>query len=146
MGLALDEAMAATDSGEVPVGAVLISAQGRILAKAHNAPIAMADPTAHAEILCLRQAAREAGNYRLAGSILAVTLEPCLMCLGALVQARVAGVIFGARDAKAGALVSHLGGPELPFLNHRFWVMEGVLANEASRLLSGFFARRRRNP
>lgn len=143
MALALEQARAAEAQGEVPVGAVLLGADGSVLAQASNGPIGSNDPTAHAEILCLRRAAQALGNYRLTGTLLAVTLEPCVMCLGALIQARVAGVVFGARDPKAGAVVSNLPGPDLPFLNHRFWVREGILAQDAGRLLSDFFARRR---
>lgn len=139
----MEEARAAAKAGEAPIGAVLLGGDGAVLARARNAPIAQHDPTAHAEILALRQAAQAAGNYRLPGAILAVTLEPCLMCLGALVHARVAGVVFGALDAKAGALASNLPGSALPFLNHRFWTLGGVLGEECGGMLSAFFRMRR---
>lgn len=144
MQLALAQARAAAEASEVPVGAVLVSGVGEVLASARNSPIAMNDPTAHAEILCLREAGARLGNYRLPGSILVVTVEPCLMCVGALLHARVAGVVFGARDPKAGALVSRLDGAALPFANHRLWVVEGVLAEECGGLLTRFFQGRRK--
>ena len=133
---ALKQAWQAGRRGEAPIGAVVIdAASGRVLAEACNSPIASHDPTAHAEMLALRQAGAALGNYRLAGAILAVTLEPCLMCLGAMVHARIGGLVFGARDPKAGAVVSNLDGPSLPFLNHRFPVLEGVLAEECGATL-----------
>lgn len=145
MARALRQAWQTGRRGEAPVGAVVLeAATGRILAETGNAPIAQNDPTAHAEILALRQTARTLGNYRLTGCLLAVTLEPCLMCLGAIVHARIGGLVFGARDPKAGAVVSNLDGPALPFLNHRFPVLEGVLARECGLILSRFFAGRRR--
>lgn len=143
MDLALELARQAGGQGEVPVGAVVLAPDGRLLAQAHNAPIGLHDPTGHAEVLALRQAGLAMGNYRLPGSILAVTVEPCLMCLGAAVHARVAGVVFGALDTKAGAVVSNLPGPELPFLNHRFWVVAGIRQAQCADLLSEFFRRRR---
>lgn len=143
MRLALEQARLAAQADEAPVGAVLLDADGRLLATGHNAPIAMADPTAHAEILALRAAARATGNYRLPGSVLVCTLEPCVMCLGALVHARVAGVVFGALDPKAGAVASNLPGAALPFFNHRFWTLGGVLGDECGGLLSDFFRARR---
>ena len=142
---ALKQAWLAGKSGEAPVGAVVIdAASGLVLAEARNSPIGLSDPTAHAEILALRRAGESIGNYRLNGAILAVTLEPCLMCLGAMVHARIGGLIFGARDPKAGAVVSNLDGLALPFLNHRFPVLEGVLAAECGATLSRFFASRRK--
>ena len=147
MARALKQAHRAGARGEVPIGAVVIDgATGRILGEAGNSPIGGRDPTAHAEILALRQACEAARNYRLTGAILAVTLEPCLMCLGAMVHARIAGLVFGAPDPKAGAVVSRLDGPALPFLNHRFPVLKGVLADECGGILTRFFARRRREP
>ena len=95
-------------------------------------------------MLCLREAARVVGNYRLTGTIMAVTLEPCLMCTGALIHARVAGVVFAARDERAGALVSNLDGTALPFTNHRMWTVEGVMGDECSSLLKRFFLERRK--
>jgi tRNA(adenine34) deaminase len=144
MDLALAQAMAAGQEGEVPVGAVLVSAEGRLLGAARNRTITDHDASAHAEILCLRQAGRLVGNHRLAGSILAVTLEPCLMCVGALIQARVAGVVFGAADPKAGALVSRLTPTDYAYANHAFAVLGGVLAEECGGLISRFFAARRK--
>lgn len=146
MRLALEEARAAAARDEAPVGAALIGPSGEVLARAGNAPIGSNDPTAHAEIRCIRQAAERVGNYRLPDTILAVTLEPCLMCVGALVQARVAGLVFGALDPKAGAIRSQLEGMELPFLNHRFWWLSGVLAEECGALLRDFFKARRKPP
>ena len=144
MSLAFDEACAAAREGEVPVGAVLVDAKGQVLARAHNRVIGLSDPTAHAEVLCLREAGHKLGNHRLTGSILAVTLEPCLMCVGALVHARVAGIVFAAPDPKAGALVSNLDATALPFLNHRPWVLQGVMDEDCSTLLKRFFLARRK--
>lgn len=144
MALAFDEALCAAREDEAPVGAVLLGADGDILARAHNRNIGLCDPTAHAEILCLREAASKLGNHRLNGAILAVTLEPCLMCVGALVHARVAGVVFAASDPKAGALVSNLDVCTLPFLNHRPWILQGVMAEECGALLKRFFLARRK--
>ena len=144
MSLAFDQACIAAREGEVPVGAVLVNAQGAILAQGHNQTIGLHDPTAHAEILCLRRAAQAKGNYRLPGSILVVTLEPCLMCMGALVHARVAGIVFASADPKAGALVSQLQAAALPFLNHHPWSIGGVLDEECSALLKRFFLSRRK--
>jgi len=144
MDLALDQAREARDRDEVPVGAVLLHADGSVLARAFNRPIGLSDPTAHAEILALRQAAGHTGNYRLPGTILVCTLEPCLMCLGALTQARVAGLVFGARDPRSGAVVSRLAYPEaLSWLNHHFWWEEGVRAEACGTLLRDFFSSRR---
>lgn len=144
MSLAFAEACAAAQEGEAPVGAVLLKADGSVLARAHNRNIALCDPTAHAEVLCLREAGQNLGNHRLTGSILAVTLEPCLMCVGALIHARVAGIVFAAGDPKAGALVSNLDVRALPFLNHRPWVLQGVLAEDCGALLKRFFLARRK--
>jgi len=144
MALAFDEACMAAAEGETPIGAALINAQGELLARSHNRSISLNDPTAHAEVLCLREAGARLGNYRLGGSILAVTLEPCLMCLGALLHARVAGIVFAAPDPKAGALVSNLDGANLPFSNHRPWVMQGGMAEDCSALLKRFFLARRK--
>ena len=144
MSPAFDEACTAAREGEVPVGAVLVDARGQVLARAHNRTIGLNDPTAHAEILCLRQAGQAIGNYRLPGTILLVTLEPCLMCVGALVHARVAGIVFATPDPKAGALVSGLDASSLPFLNHRPWVLRGVLEEDCSALLKRFFLARRK--
>lgn len=139
MGMALDEARKALALGEVPVGAVLVGHDGGILARAHNEPVTLHDPTAHAEILALRRGGQELGNYRLNKAVLVVTLEPCLMCTGALVHSRVAGVVFGAADARAGAIVSCCDGLAHSFLNHYVWHMGGVRSGECAALLLDFF-------
>lgn len=139
----LKEATAAAAKGEVPVGAVVISASGEIIGKGGNSSIQANDPSAHAEIVALRNAAERLGNYRLEGCVLAVTLEPCLMCLGAMTHARIAGLVYGAEDPKAGCVTSCLDGPELPFLNHAFWHMGRIKESECSALLSGFFEKKR---
>ena len=141
---ALKQARTASGHGEIPVGAVLLDSQGNLLAQAGNSPIRLHDPTGHAEILALRQGAEKLGNYRLPGSVLVCTLEPCIMCLGALIQARVEGLVFGTADPKAGAIVSRMS-PEqdLPWLNHHFWVRQGILEKECRELLQTFFAQRR---
>ncbi|WP_419787981.1 nucleoside deaminase [Pseudodesulfovibrio sp.] len=144
MNVAFEEACRAASDHESPVGAALFSASGELLAKAHNCPIGTNDPTAHAEILCLRKAGAKVGNYRLSGAILAVTLEPCLMCTGALIHARVGGVVFGAKDPGAGALVTNLAGHDLPFSNHKIWVVSGVMESECSALLKRFFLAKRK--
>ena len=138
---ALLEARRAQAQGEVPIGAVLV-VDGAILASGFNQPIGSQDPTAHAEVVVLRAAAKALSNYRLPGSTLYVTLEPCLLCVGAIVQARVATVVYGARDPKGGAVRSLLRGDELP-LNHRFEVVEGILGEESGKLLQDFFKARR---
>lgn len=143
MRLALALARRAARRGEVPVGAVLVDAAGRVLAAEHNRSIASCDPTAHAEMLCLRRGAAALGNYRLTGTRLYVTLEPCPMCAGAVVWARVERVVFGARDQKAGALGSVMDLSRQP-LNHRPRVEGGLLAGESAELLRGFFAARRK--
>ncbi len=141
MRLALEEARAAAAAGEVPVGAV-VALDGRLVAAAHNQPIGAVDPTAHAESLALRAAARAVGNYRLTGAVLCVTVEPCLMCVGAIVHARIATVVYGTHDPKGGALRSLLDPSTLP-LNHRFETVPGVLADESAALLQEFFRTRR---
>jgi tRNA(adenine34) deaminase len=138
---ALVAARRALAKGEVPVGAVLVSG-GRVIATGHNQPIDRDDPTAHAEIVALRRAARRLGNYRLTASTLYVTLEPCLMCVGALVHARVSRVVYGAREPRGGALVSAASFAELP-ANHRFHIDGGVLEAECRALIQGFFRTRR---
>ena len=144
MEAALEEARRGLASGEVPIGAVLVI-DDRIVARAFNQPIAAADPTAHAEILVLREAARIVGNYRLTAATMYVTLEPCLMCVGALVHARVREVVYGAPEPKTGALVSAVRGLELPGLNHRFAVSGGVLEEPCRRLIQEFFQEKRRS-
>ncbi len=129
-------------AGEVPVGAVLVDGEV-VVARAHNAPITLHDPTSHAEMLVLREAARLAGNYRLDNATLYVTLEPCAMCAGALVNARVARLVFGCRDLRFGAVRSKFRIADSDLLNHRVDVIEGVLAAECMSLVKGFFERRR---
>lgn len=141
---ALAEARTASNNAEVPVGAVVVDQAGSILAATHNRTLSSVDPCGHAEILALRAAARTLGNHRLTGSVLVVTLEPCLMCLGAMIQARVAGLVFAARDPRAGAVLSRMNVNDLDWLNHRFWVIEGILAEECGSLLRDFFAQRRK--
>ncbi len=140
---ALAEAERGSAAGEVPGGAIVVVG-GEIVARAHNAPVALADPTAHAEILALREAGRTTGNYRLAGGTLYATIEPCLMCCGAAVHARVARVVYGARDPKGGAVESLYHVLDDPRLNHRVASTGGVLAAEATAALTRFFERRRR--
>ncbi|HEX7086390.1 MAG TPA: tRNA adenosine(34) deaminase TadA [Vicinamibacterales bacterium] len=142
MRAALAQARQGAAAGEVPVGAVLV-VDGRIVAEGFNRPIGSCDPTAHAEIVVLRAAAAALGNYRLTGAELYVTVEPCLMCVGALVHARVRRVVFGAREPKTGALVSTVEALSIPTLNHRFAVTEGVLEPECRELLQAFFRARR---
>ena len=143
MELALNEARQAAALGEAPVGAIILSDRGGVLARAGNAPISSNDPTAHAEVLAIRQAAAQLKNYRLLNTTLVVTLEPCLMCLGAIVHARVGRLVYGAPDPRTGAVTSQLPGPDLPFLNHRFDVVAGVMAEECGALLRDFFRSRR---
>jgi tRNA(adenine34) deaminase len=142
MRAALEEAQRALDSREVPIGAVLVK-DGVIVARGFNQPIAASDPTAHAEIVVLREAARAIGNYRLTGTTMYVTVEPCLMCVGALVHARVGEVVYGAAEPKTGALVSAVQGLDLPGLNHRFEVTGGVLEEECRDVIQRFFRERR---
>ncbi|MGA4840933.1 tRNA adenosine(34) deaminase TadA [Streptomyces sp. G45] len=140
MRLALDAAEQAVRGGDVPVGAVVLSADGEtVLATAHNEREAVGDPTAHAEVLALRRAAERLGSWRLPGCTLVVTLEPCVMCAGALVQSRVDRVVYGARDEKAGAAGSLWDLVRDRRLNHRPEVIEGVLADDCARLLTDFF-------
>lgn len=141
MRLALQEARTALQRGEVPVGAVVVWG-GKVVASGFNQPIQQVDPTAHAEIVALRGAARALENYRLTGSILYVTVEPCLMCVGALVHARVETVVFGAAEPKGGAIRSVLRVEDL-VLNHRFDVVEGVLEADCRQLIQDFFKARR---
>jgi tRNA(adenine34) deaminase len=139
---ALALARAARSRGEVPVGAVVVK-DGEIVGRGGNAPIATADPTAHAEIAALRDAARTLGNYRLPGCDLYVTIEPCAMCAGAILHARIRRAVFGARDPKTGACGSVVDLFAEPRLNHHATVTGGILAAECAELLSGFFSARR---
>ncbi|QKW04704.1 tRNA adenosine(34) deaminase TadA [Streptomyces sp. NA02536] len=143
MRLALDKAAGAVRGGDVPVGAVVLAPDGTtVLAAAHNEREAAGDPTAHAEVLALRRAAAELGEWRLAGCTLVVTLEPCTMCAGAIQQSRVDRVVYGARDEKAGAVGSLWDLVRDRRLNHRPEVIEGVLSEECARLLTEFFRER----
>jgi tRNA(adenine34) deaminase len=146
MRLALAEAEQAMSTGDVPVGAVVVDAAGKVIGTGRNRREIDRDPTGHAEIVALRAAAAHLGTWRLHGATLVVTLEPCVMCAGALVNARIERVIYGCDDPKAGALRSLYLLGEDPRLNHRFAVTPGVLAAECSRLLSGFFAALRSSP
>jgi len=139
---ALDEARRSFEAGELPVGAVVVI-EGKVVARAHNAPVALSDPAAHAEVLALRAAGRELGNYRLVGATLYVTVEPCVMCCGAVLHSRVARVVYGAPDAKAGAVTSLYRLLEDPRLNHRAAAVGGVLAADSVALLRRFFETRR---
>jgi tRNA(adenine34) deaminase len=140
---ALRLARAAGAAGEVPVGAVLTDREGRIVASAHNRPIAEHDPTAHAELVVLRAAGAALGNYRLPGTTLYVTLEPCVMCTGAMIHARIARLVFAAEDPRAGAAGSVFSLLQDPRLNHRVETCGGVLAAESAEMLRAFFAARR---
>lgn len=143
MELALAEADKAASAGEIPVGAVVLDWKGNVIGTGQNACIATSDPTAHAEIMALRAAARSTGNYRLNGCFLAVTLEPCLMCTGALVHARIQGLVYGAPDPRAGAVTSVADGLDLPFHNCAVWHMGGILQSRCHDLLSSFFTEKR---
>lgn len=140
---ALEHGRRGLAAGEVPIGAVIVI-DGVVVARAHNAPIALSDPTAHAEVLALRAAAEKVGNYRLPGATLYATVEPCAMCCGAALQARIARLVYGARDPKAGAVESLHRLLDDARLNHRVQTRGGVLADESAALLSEFFETRRR--
>ena len=142
MRAALDLARRAQERGEVPVGAVVVL-DDAIVGEGFNQPIAAHDPTAHAEIVALRDAARRIRNYRLTGATLYVTIEPCQMCVGALVHARVARIVYGAREPKAGAIESAMRAHEHPSLNHRLVAVGGVLEDECREVIQGFFEERR---
>jgi len=142
MRIAIEEARAAAEAGEVPVGAVVVS-RGCVISRAANRTIRDCDPTAHAEIVALRTAAQSLGNYRLGDAELYVTIEPCAMCAGALVQARVARLIYGTDDPKGGAVRSCFSVFEHPSLNHRVEVVSGVLASDCASVIQSFFASRR---
>jgi len=139
---ALALAEEAARAGEVPVGAVVVH-DGRVIGRGWNQPIGSHDPTAHAEVVALRDAGRALGNYRLTGATLYVTVEPCLMCVGAIVHARVGTLVYGAAEPKSGAVVSAVRGLELPGLNHRCAVVAGVREDECRTLLQAFFRERR---
>lgn len=143
MGRALEEAERAAEAGEVPVGALLVAADGSCLAACHNAPIEAHDPTAHAEVRALRAAGQRLQNYRLPGTTLYVTLEPCSMCAGAMIHARVARLVFGASDPRTGAAGSAVNLIDHPAHNHRIEVTGGVLADAAGDQLRRFFRARR---
>jgi tRNA(adenine34) deaminase len=143
MRVALAEARAGLAAGEVPVGAVVVVGDV-IVGQAHNAPIGLVDPSAHAEVLALREAARKIGNYRLLDATLVSTLEPCTMCCGAVIQARLARVVYGAPDPRAGAVESRYRLLDDPRLNHRVEALGGVLADECGALLREFFETKRR--
>ena len=139
---ALEEARAAAAAGEVPIGALLIH-EGQIIARSGNRTIRDCDPTAHAEMVVLREGSRKLGNYRLAGTTLYVTVEPCSMCAGGMIQARVPRLVYGCDDAKGGAVRSCFAMLNHPRLNHRVEVTAGILANECAAILQSFFATRR---
>jgi tRNA(adenine34) deaminase len=142
MQAALDQARSAREAGEVPVGAV-VAVDGEIVGSGFNQPLGLVDPTAHAEILALRSAARALGNYRLTGATMAVTIEPCLMCVGAMVHARIGCLVYGASEPRAGAVVSSVRGFEVPGLNHQVEVVSGVLESECRALIQEFFREKR---
>ena len=142
MAAALDEARRARDAGEVPIGAV-VAIDGVIVGRGFNQPISACDPTAHAEIVAIRDAARITGNYRLTAATLYVTIEPCLMCVGALVHARVGTLVFGAAEPRTGAVTSTVRAAELAGHNHRFDVVSGVREAECRALIQVFFRERR---
>ena len=142
MRAALAEARKAIDAGEVPVGAI-VAVDGRIVGAGFNQPIGAVDPTAHAEIVALRAAARAVGNYRLTGATLCVTLEPCAMCVGAMVHARIGTLVFGALEPKTGAVRSTMSLVDHPSWNHRIEVVSGVLEADCRELVQGFFQEKR---
>ena len=139
---ALAEAAKARDAGEVPIGAVVVH-DGTVVGAGFNQPISSHDPTAHAEVVALRAAAAAIGNYRLSNATMYVTLEPCLMCVGAMVHARIGLVVYGAAEPKSGALQSMTSAHELPGLNHRLNILGGVMEQESRDLLQAFFKDRR---
>jgi tRNA(adenine34) deaminase len=142
MQAALDQARLAAEAGEVPIGAVVVS-EGKIVASGHNRVLRDNDPTGHAEIVALREAAEAIGNYRLNGCTLYATLEPCAMCAGAMIHARLDRLVFAAADPKAGAAGSVLGVINYPQLNHKMEVDQGILGEESAELLRSFFRERR---
>lgn len=142
MAEALVEARRARDASEVPIGAV-VEFSGEIVGRGFNHPIGAVDPTAHAEIAAMRDAAARVGNYRLIGATLCVTIEPCLMCVGAMVHARIGTLVYGAAEPRTGAIVSTVRGAELPGHNHRFDIVSGVRDEECRNLMVEFFKERR---
>jgi tRNA(adenine34) deaminase len=142
MDLALIEARKAAAAGEVPVGAVIVIA-GQVVGAGFNQPIAAHDPTAHAEVVAMRQAAQAVANYRLTGATLYVTVEPCMMCVGAMVHARIELVVFGTTEPKAGSMTSQQRAHELPWLNHRLEVQGGVREDQCRAVMQEFFKNRR---
>lgn len=142
MRLAIAKAVEAASAGEVPIGAVVVS-DHRVIGAGFNQPVITHDPTAHAEVVAMRAAAKAIGNYRLTGATLYVTVEPCLMCVGAMIHARIGLVVFGALEPKAGALQSMTNAHELAGLNHRLSVLGGILADDCRDLLQQFFQARR---
>jgi len=144
MELALEQARVAGRQGEVPVGAVLINERGQVLARACNMPVKQCDPTAHAEILVLRQGAKRVGSYRLTGTTLYVTIEPCPMCAGAMVLARIKRLVYGAQDFRTGACGTLYNIVQDSRLNHRLEVSRGILAEECRSLIQAFFQKRRK--
>jgi tRNA(adenine34) deaminase len=142
MAEALAEARWARDRSEVPIGAV-VELDGEIIGRGFNHPISAIDPTAHAEIVAMRAAATRIGNYRLTGATLCVTIEPCLMCVGAMVHARIGTLVYGANEPRTGAIVSTVNGAELPGHNHRFEIVPGVREEECRTLMVEFFRQRR---
>jgi tRNA(adenine34) deaminase len=143
MRLAIATARPAAEKGEVPVGAVIVDINGELLSEASNLTITNSDPTAHAEILALRKAGAKVGNYRLVGATVYSTIEPCAMCAGALVNARVARLVFGAHDERFGAVETHFQLCSNNVLNHRIEIVSGVLADECRQLMQAFFRSRR---
>jgi len=143
MRVALEEAAVASVNGEIPVGAIVVAGD-RIVGRGHNRSIGLSDPTAHAEVIALRDAGARIGNYRLHETIMYVTLEPCPMCAGALLHARVGNLVFGARDSEIGAAGSAMNLLESPLTNHRCQVIAGILETDCSERLEQFFALRRR--
>ena len=144
MRIAIDEARKASAIGEVPIGACIVGENGEFLASGHNLTISTNDPTAHAEIVAIRTAAKRIENYRLTGSTVYSTIEPCAMCAGALVTARVKRLVFGALDERFGGIVTHFGIGIGPELNHRIEIESGVLADECRSLMQEFFRLRRK--
>jgi tRNA(adenine34) deaminase len=142
MAQALEEARRAEAAGEVPVGAVVVY-HGEAIGAGYNRPIALNDPSAHAEMLAIREAARRTGNYRLPGATLFVTMEPCVMCAGLIVNARIARLVFGARDLRFGGVRSKFRLADSPLLNHRVEVVEGVLGGQSTAMIQRFFTARR---